>query len=265
MVKRVIIRIDEEKCNGCGLCIPGCAEGALQIIDGKARLVREALCDGLGACLGECPQGALYLEEAEVEAFDPELVTALHSEKQVKARGTVQEETEPAAGGFEGGCPGLRSFSLGSAQVERKQTTFAEDVGDGQAVPQPELRNWPVQLALISPKASFLKGAHLLLCADCVPFAFAGFHQELLQGRVAAVACPKLDDAGQHVEKLAAILRANDIAGITVARMEVPCCGGLVRMAEIASAMAGVTLPISDIVITIGGEAQARKTPDTGR
>ncbi|NLA57936.1 MAG: 4Fe-4S binding protein [Firmicutes bacterium] len=264
MAKRWIIRIDEEKCNGCGLCIPGCAEGALQIVDGKARLVREALCDGLGACLGDCPQGALYLEEAEAEAFDPELVAALQREQKAKESRSSSPDNGQSVDGLQGGCPGLRSLSINHPGEERTKTaSFQDELGEGRWA-RSELSHWPVQLALISPTAHYLQGAHLLLCADCVPFAFAGFHRELLRDRVVAVACPKLDDARQHVEKLAAVIRANDLASITVARMEVPCCGGLLRMVEMAMAMAGVTLPVHDVVITITGEEKARRIRDMG-
>ena len=264
MVKRLIIRIDEEKCNGCGLCIPGCAEGALQIIDGKARLVREALCDGLGACLGDCPQGALYLEEAEVEAFDPELVTAFQGEQEAEESGAAYGDAGSGADGFGGGCPGLRSLSIDRPAGEQKETRSTQgDPGEGASA-KSELGNWPVQLSLISPTAPYLKGAHLLLCADCVPFAYADFHKALLRDRVVAAACPKLDDAGQHVERLAAVIRAKDLAGITVARMEVPCCGGLLRIVEVAMAMAGVTLPVHDVVISIKGELKTPQIREMG-
>lgn len=265
MVKRWIIRIDEEKCNGCGLCIPGCAEGALQIVDGKARLVREALCDGLGACLGDCPQGALTLEEREVEAFDPELVAAFHQEQSAKESGTVPGETGIKLDGHGGGCPGLRSLTIHHRQ-EQEQGEAApaqRDLGQGTSL-KSELCHWPVQLSLLSPTAHYLKGAHLLLCADCVPFAFAGFHEQLLRDRVVAVACPKLDDAMGHVERLAAIIQANHLAGITVARMEVPCCSGLLRMVEMALTMAGVSLPVEDVVVTIAGDLKAPQTHQMG-
>ncbi|NLY29392.1 MAG: 4Fe-4S binding protein [Firmicutes bacterium] len=262
MVKRLIIRIDEEKCNGCGLCIPGCAEGALQIIDGKARLVREALCDGLGACLGDCPQGALYLEEAEAEAFDPELVAALLEEQEAKESGAARIDT--GSEGLGGGCPGLRSLSIDRQKEKQKEAAPTQYDSEEATSTRSELGHWPVQLSLISPTAHYLKGAHLLVCADCVPFAYGDFHKRLLRDRVVAVACPKLDDASQHVEKLAAVIRANDLAGITVARMEVGCCGGLLRIVEVAMAMAGVALPIHDVVISIAGEEKAAQIREMG-
>lgn len=259
VIKRLIIRVDEEKCDGCGLCIPGCAEGALQIVDGKARIVKESYCDGLGACLGDCPKGALLLEERMAEAFDPEAVEVFLASQQAdntQASGVKDKEVfhEAKQASYQDGCPGLRELSLGEPQKHEEKAPGA--LG-GEATPlvavPSQLRHWPVQLGLISPSSSHLDGADLLLAADCVPFAMADFHQRLLQGRVVAVSCPKLDDTTPYVHKLASIIRHKHLNSITVARMRVPCCQGLVRMVQLAMGMAGVFALIREIVISPEG------------
>jgi len=217
-VKRKIVKIDEEKCDGCGACVPACAEGALQIIDGKARLVSEKYCDGLGACLGECPQGAITIEEREVEEFD---------EKAAKDR-------------LPCGC-----LSTTTTQFEK------------QAPSQSMLSHWPVQLALVPPNAPFLQGADLVLAADCVPFAYAGFHQDLLNGHALLVACPKLDDFQAHLKKLTEVLRHSPVKSLTVVHMEVPCCSGLVHMAQQAMRLSGKDIPFREVTIGIRGELKS--------
>lgn len=255
-VLRKIIKIDEEKCNGCGVCVPACAEGALQIIDGKARLVSEKYCDGLGACLGECPQGAITIEEREAAGFDEEAVEHhLHAKEHA-------EEKAPC------GCPSARV-----AQFERVEenlpcgcssatVTQFERSEAGEAVrgkPQPSmLRHWPVQLTLVPPGAPFLQGADLLLAADCVPFAYAGFHQDFLKGRALLVACPKLDDFGAHQAKLTEILRRSDVKSITVAHMEVPCCSGLMHMVKQALRLSGKDIPLKEVTIGMKGDVKAQ-------
>ncbi len=241
MAERKIIHIDEEKCDGCGLCVPGCAEGALQIVDGKARLVSEVYCDGLGACLGECPQGAIRMVEREAPAFDEAAV-----ERHLAAMGS------PAAGppGPAHACPGSRPQNLALPMAGPSDAPAHAPSGAGASA---ELRHWPVQLRLISPGAPFLRGAHLLLVADCVPVAMPDF-QRLLAGRAVALACPKLDDAQDHTARLAAILAKAAIEQITVVHMEVPCCSGLRVIAQAAMNASGRQVPLGDITISIRGE-----------
>lgn len=234
MKMRTIVHIDENKCNGCGLCIPNCAEGAIQIVDGKARLVADNLCDGIGDCLGHCPQGALTLAEREADAFDMEAVEAHLGKTQAN---------------FQGGCPGSRVMSLRNEQSITNANAY-------QAQPS-ELGQWPVQLALVPTRAPFFQGADLLIAADCVPFAYPDFHRKLLRGKTVLVACPKLDDVGPYVEKLATIFAENDINSITVARMTVPCCGGLTRLVDTALALAGRNdIPVYTLAIGLQGEIQ---------
>ena len=238
---RKMIRIDEEKCNGCGLCVPSCAEGALQIVNGKAKLVSEQYCDGLGACLGECPQGALTIEERAAEEFDEEAVAHhLHS--------GPQEPELPC------GCP---SASVARFQRQTSEIPASETAG---AV-MPTLTHWPVQLTLVPPSAPFLKGADILLAADCVPFAYADFHREFLQNRALLVACPKLDDFGAHLNKLIAILQQAEPRSITVVHMEVPCCSGLVYMAQKAIEDSGSDIPLYDVTVGTRGSILSRHDP----
>jgi len=230
---RLVVHIDPERCNGCGECVPSCAEGAIQIIDGKARLVADNLCDGLGACLGHCPMDAIRLEEREADAFDETAV-----EKHLA--GSEAASHAPARQG----CPGLAA-SMPTAQPAR-------DNGADQ-VSSSGLGNWPVQLHLLNPGAPYLAGASLLVAADCVAFAYPDFHQQLPRGRVTAIGCPKLDDAGAYIDKLAEILRRNRIKDITLAVMEVPCCGGLRRIVELAQQAAGTEVPVRTVTITLDG------------
>ncbi len=235
---RKIIKIDEEKCNGCGLCTSACAEGALQIIDGKAKLISEKYCDGLAACLGECPEGAIIIEEREAEEFDEEAVKQ-HLEN-------IQPADEPVACG----C-----VSATVSQFERQK---AADSGHANKTHQPSmLAQWPVQLTLVPPSAPFLQGADLVLAADCVPFAYAGFHEEFLQGNALLIACPKLDDFPAHQTKLTEILRYSGVKSITVVHMEVPCCSGIVYMAKQAIAASGREIPLKDVTIGVRGEVKS--------
>ncbi len=238
MKKRTIVHIDESKCDGCGLCIPNCAEGAIQIIDGKARLVADKLCDGLGDCLGHCPQDATRLIEREAEAFDMQAVEE-HLAK-------MQAPSQPVN---HGGCPSSRAF------------TFNREAQPEPSTHQPqrsELSQWPVQLALVPASAPFLQDADLLITADCVPFAYPDFHRKLLRGKTVMVACPKLDDVSPYVEKLATIFKENDINTVTVARMEVPCCYGLVRLVEAALSLAGRNdIPVFTLVVGVQGDTRS--------
>ncbi|MFZ2657449.1 MAG: 4Fe-4S binding protein [Victivallales bacterium] len=231
-MKRKIIKIDEDKCNGCGLCVNACAEGAIQIVNGKARLVSEIYCDGLGACIGECPQDAIKIEERDAESFDEK---AVH--EHLKKREAKQPVPHKHAG-----CPGMAALSFKKNSTESNAVKM-----------ESELSQWPVQLHLVPPAAPYWEDADLLICADCVPFAYANFHSELLKGRKLVIACPKLDDTGTYLEKLTAIFKENNIKSITVARMEVPCCGGIVMIAQRALQESGKKIPFKTIIVGIHG------------
>ena len=237
-VLRQIVKIDEEKCNGCGVCVPACVEGALQIIDGKAKLTSETYCDGLGACLGECPQGAITIEEREAEEFDEEAVEQ------------HMEHAEQATDELPCGCP-----SATVTQFERQAGTATTP---SSATHQPSmLGQWPVQLTLVPASAPFLQGAELMLVADCVPFSYAGFHQDFLKDHALLVACPKLDDFQAHQRKLTDILSHADVKSLTVVHMEVPCCSGLVHMAREAISGSGKDIPFNEVTIGIKGDLKS--------
>jgi len=245
MPVRQIIRINEEKCDGCGLCATSCAEGAIAIIDGKARLISETYCDGLGACLGECPRGAITMEEREAAAFDEEAVM------QAKAAAHEHEEPLPC------GCPGSHVQTIGPCEC-------AEDpAADAPEAAPSRLRNWPVQLRLVPITAPYLRNADLVIAADCVPFAFASFHDRFLPGRVLLVGCPKLDDAAYYRAKLADMFRQNGIRSVEVVHMEVPCCSGLVRLVLGAIGDGNVQVPVTLTRIGIDGEIQESHPVET--
>jgi Pyruvate/2-oxoacid:ferredoxin oxidoreductase delta subunit len=252
MAWRKVIRIDEEKCDGCGECVTGCAEGAIAIVNGKARLVREIYCDGLGACLGDCPQGAISMEEREAEAFD-EVRTREHL---ARLRDRKAASAPLSLAGVAPQCPGTISRSLGWQPA-------VPGSGDGMGVRPLELMNWPIQLTLVPPSAPYFRGADLLLVADCVPFACADFHQRFLQGRPVIIGCPKLDRADFYVKKLAHIIQTAEPRSLSVIHMEVPCCSGLTRIAQNAMGMAESDTPLTDVTVGIGGEvlASAGVTP----
>ncbi len=240
MAIRNIVKIDDNKCNGCGLCVKACAEGAIQMIDGKAKLVSEVYCDGLGACLGHCPQDAITVEQREAAEFD-EKATHEYLEK-------MKPQAKPAENGFV--CPGMRmqTFEKKSAAPTSETTASAES----------QLGQWPVQLKLVSPMAPYFAESNLLLAADCVPFAMGNFHQSLLKDHSIAILCPKLDDCGPYVDKLAQIIQHNRLSSLTVVHMEVPCCGGIVRIAEAAIQQAGAAMEYEDITISLHGEILGR-------
>jgi len=229
---RNIVQIDEEKCNGCGLCVSACAEGAIKLINGKAKLVSESYCDGLGACIGHCPQGAITIEQREAAPFDEE-ATRAH---------LAEQKNTPAQTAFV--CPGL------AAQQLHQKSGSTESV-TGRAAS--ELSHWPVQLNLVSPTAPYFADADLLLVADCVPFAMGDFHARFLKDHSIAVGCPKLDDAEFYIEKLSAILRANRLRSLTVVHMEVPCCSGLTRIAREAVARSEVAMSFEDVTVALKG------------
>jgi len=228
---RKIVKIDEAKCNGCGQCVPNCMEGAIQIIDGKARLVGDNLCDGLGNCLGTCPMDAITIEERPAEGFDEQAVQA-------------KKQPIPVLQG----CPGSMM-----RQLRTKAHPQAEKSPLEGATRSSQLSHWPVQLALVPVSGPIWQDADVLIAADCVAFALPDFHERLLAGKTLAIACPKLDDIQPYVEKLAAIFAGNDIRSITVAHMEVPCCSGIVYAVREALAQSGKDIPVADITVAIDG------------
>lgn len=240
--KRNIIRIDEEKCDGCGLCATACAEGAIQIISGKAKLVSETYCDGLGACLGECPQGALTIEEREAAIFD-ETEVEKHLENLKKKHETPAKKPDA----IPHGCPGSAAFSFKPPAAKEKSDQTGRNAGDSQ------LSNWPVQLKLVPITAPYFDNADLLIAADCVPFAYPDFHGGFLDGKILVIGCPKLDDSESYVEKLSRIFADNDIKSVEVAHMEVPCCFGLVRIVELALNRCGKKIPAKTVKFGIKG------------
>ncbi len=228
MIRR-IIKIDSELCNGCGACAAACHEGAIEMVDGKARLTREDYCDGLGDCLPACPTGAITFEEREAPAYDEAAVKRAQAAKKAAA--------------CSGGCPGSLARSI--AQEETQPVS----------VPHSQLRNWPVQIKLAPVNAPYFDGAHLLIAADCAAYAYANFHQEFIRGRVTLVGCPKLDGV-DYAEKLAAIIAGNDVQSVTIVRMEVPCCGGLENAAKRAILQSRKFLPWQGVTVTADGRVK---------
>jgi len=276
-MKRQIIKIDEEKCNGCGLCVPDCPEGALQIVDGKARLVGELLCDGLGACIGNCPEGAIEVEERDAEAYDekkvmenivkagPDVLSAhlkhlkdhdqqeyLNLAKEYMKENNIEipeekVEEKPMACG----CPGtmMRDF-----RNEKKPDEEKSPEGSSGPVGS-ELQQWPTQLHLISPQAPYFKNADLLVAADCTAFAYGDFHRRFIKGKAIVMFCPKLDTVmDMYLEKLTSIIRDNDIKSVTVVKMEVPCCFGALKLTEEAIKRSGKNIVLKEYTITVQGE-----------
>ena len=269
-MERDVIRINEEKCNGCGSCVTGCPEGALQVIDGKARLISDLFCDGLGACIGDCPEGAIKVERREADAYDeykvmenivkagPNVTKAhlkhLHEHGQTKYLNEAldflkeknieipdYEEEAPLACG----CPGS------AMQVPEPKPGS----GESPQILSAELGNWPVQLQLLNPNAPYLKNADLLITADCVPFAYANFHQRFLKDKVLIILCPKLDKTiDEYVDKLSEIFTRQDIKSITIVHMEVPCCSGIEVIVKRALEKAQKNIIIKDYTISINGE-----------
>jgi Pyruvate/2-oxoacid:ferredoxin oxidoreductase delta subunit len=244
-MKRKIITIDENLCDGCGLCVPSCAEGAIQIINGKAKLVSERYCDGLGACLGECPKGAIQLEEREAEAFD-EAAVAQHLQSKRK------DTTPPVAPTH---CPGSQVMQFKKTAPHQHRPAKPNTV-DEPASPESALGHWPIQLALVPVNAPFWEQADVVLAADCVPVAYGNFHREFVKDKTVVLGCPKLDDAQFYAEKLGEILRQTSVRSLTVLHMEIPCCFGLVQLAKVAIAKAGRHVPLRVVTIGISGEKQ---------
>jgi len=276
MVKRKIIKIDEDKCTGCGLCIPNCPEGAIQIIDDKARLISDLFCDGLGACIGHCPEGAIFIEEREAEAYSESKVMENivkqgknvikahlehlkeHGETKLldeaigflKKKGIeVPDFQKKANHGAHGqACPGSKMMEL-----SKRKRAPSKKGSSGPKIPS-ELGNWPIQITLVPPFAPYLDGADILIAADCVPFAYADFHKELLAGKVLLVGCPKLDDTVFYKERLNQILKQNAVKSITYAHMEVPCCFGMIGALKDAISKSGKEIPFEEVTISVKGE-----------
>jgi len=274
MTKRKIINIDEKKCNGCGLCLPNCPEGAIKIIDNKARLISDLFCDGLGACLGYCPQGAITIEEREAQPYDEDKVMAnivKHGPNVIKAHLLhLQEHKELVylkqamdflkkkkinitfdqachhGGNTAGVCPGSRVVDLRKPQAAKSSSISQKQ--------ESELGQWPVQLRLVPTGAPYFEGADILIAADCVPFAYANFHEDLLKGKILLIGCPKLDDVSLYQEKLKQIFTQNNIKSVTYVHMEVPCCFGLLPVIEEAIRLSGKSIPFEEVIISIRGE-----------
>jgi len=239
-MKRKIIKIDESKCNGCGLCINACHEGALQLVNGKAKLISETYCDGLGDCLPECPTGAISIEEREAAAFDETAVTQQRS----------------AAGPHvfsPGGCPGsrLQSFERPQNVTNNRSTAAAESVPTSS-----ELRQWPCQIKLVPVNAPYLENAHLLIAADCTAYAYAQVHRDFMRNKITLIGCPKLDQV-DYSQKLMEIFKQHEIKSVTVLRMEVPCCGGLVAAVKQAFSNSGKMIPWQVVTISTDGQILA--------
>jgi NAD-dependent dihydropyrimidine dehydrogenase PreA subunit len=299
---RKIIQIDEEKCNGCGLCIPNCHEGALQIIDGKARLISDLFCDGLGACLGHCPEGAIEIIEREAEPYNETVVMGTiikqgrntilahlehlrdHNEHEflkeavsyikkhninlgpdadvkpsVVSAATFQNlnealNNEKAEQGSSCGCGSSKTIDF-RIDLDKVNTAAAAAVTAASSPAPSELRQWPVQLHLVNPMASYFQGADVVLAADCVAFAMGDFHNSMLKNKSLAIACPKLDTSKDvYIEKLSTMISDAKINTLTVPIMEVPCCGGLIQMAKMAVQQSGRNIPIKKIIVGIKGD-----------
>lgn len=250
-VVRKIIQIDEDLCDGCGNCVPACAEGALEIIDGKARVIADIYCDGLGACLGECPTGALEIVERTADEFDEHAVEKmLAAKKKKEARAKPAHTVMPMAGG----CPGARMMASFEAASEPAPAAPAAGPAEESA-----LRHWPVQIMLVPPTAPFLKGADLLVLADCVPVAFPTLHRDFLRGKAVMMGCPKFDDAQAYIDKFAQIARLSGIRSITAVVMEVPCCSALPEIVKRGLAAAKAEIPMEEVVISVRGKILERR------
>ncbi|MCM1567625.1 MAG: 4Fe-4S binding protein [Dehalobacter sp.] len=231
---RKIIEIDQEKCNSCGLCVNACREGALQLVHGKAVLVSDAYCDGLGDCLPECPTGAIQIIKREAADYNEELVKAKLARKKEKSGCS---------------CPGTMATMIEEIPADQKK----QDSGNIGAERPSELRQWPVQLNLINPQASYLQNADLLIAADCTAYAYASFHEKFMKDRITLIGCPKLDDNDYYTEKITEIIRINHPQSVKVARIDVPCCSGIVRAVKTAMVQAGISVPYDEVIIDSQG------------
>jgi Pyruvate/2-oxoacid:ferredoxin oxidoreductase delta subunit len=248
-IKRKIIEIDQERCDGCGQCAIACAEGAIVLEGGKARLISENYCDGLGACLGECPQDAIHMIEREAEDFDPVAVEH-HLEQRERAAKSAVQTALPC------GCPSSQ-VKIMQPRTTCERANVANEWSVTPSMPS-ALSHWPVQIRLVPPTAPFLKGADLLVAADCTPVAYPDFHRDFLKDRAVLIGCPKFDDVPQYVEKFAEIFKAAGIRSVTVLVMEVPCCSGLPMIVRKGMAAAGKHVPMEEIVINAQGQILKR-------
>lgn len=254
---RNIIEIDEEKCDDCGMCVPSCAEGAIRIVDGKARLSAEKFCDGLGACLGECPRGAIRMVEKEVDAFDEK--AAMEHVRSTKEKAAPAPAAHPHGGcpsarihSFGGGCPSTRMHNFGAGSTEPRGVSPSE-------APAPSaLTHWPVQIRLVPPHAPFLKNADLLVAADCTPMAYAGFHRDFLKGKVVMMGCPKFDDMTLYEERFRQIFAQAEVRSVTVLVMEVPCCQGLPALLKKVVKESGKNIPLEIVTVGLQGNIVRR-------
>ena len=241
MVLRNIVKIDEEKCNGCGQCVDACAEGAIELIDSKAKMISEIYCDGLGACIGHCPQDAITIEQREADEFDEQATKTHLAEKE-----SPQQKSDFV-------CPGT---------MARKLRDEAEPGKAGDVAAASQLGQWPVQLKLVSPQAPYFSSADLLLVADCVPFAMGDFHDKFLKNHSIVIGCPKLDDSQFYIEKLAQIVEMNNLNSLTIIHMEVPCCSGLTHIAKQAIAKSQTGMRFEDVTISLKGNVIKTETID---
>lgn len=254
-MKRTIIEINEEKCVGCGLCASACEQGAIQMIDGKAKLVSDSYCDGLGMCLPSCPVDAIKLTEKDVEEFDQ---SRKGINKKSAGCGSSKEMTfnvkSPAPSPFNMGTPKEEpACGCGSAHEEAFKPNAPLKV-DTNGIAPSQLRQWPVQISLVNVNASFFEDCNLLIAADCTAYAYANFHQEFIKGKVTVIGCPKLDNMDEYIEKLTMIFKNNNINSVTVARMSVPCCGGIVSGVRKALELSGKAIPYLERTITPDGQ-----------
>lgn len=243
-MNRKIVSIDKEKCNGCGLCVNACHEGAIELVEGKAQLISDEYCDGLGDCLPECPTGAITIIEREALPYDDDAVQYKKKEKQAKNQlNTISF-----------GCPGtkMREIKRSNAIEDNSEKKLHEKEVDSVNI-MSQLNQWPVQLKLINSSAPYFKGADLLIAADCTAYAYGNFHNEFIKGHVTVIGCPKLDDNEYYVEKLKDILIHNEIRSITVVRMEVPCCSGIVKAIKQAMLQSSTIVPYKEVTIGIDG------------
>lgn len=243
-MKRKIIKIHEEKCNGCGICVTACHEGAIQIVDGKAKLISDIYCDGLGDCLPGCPEGAIEIIERDGNEYSVEAVQDLKKEKEKKSN---DDHFMPS------GCQGTAARTI-VRKPHPIKTTVKNEENISEQKNNSELRQWPVQLNLINTRAPYLNGANLLVAADCTAYAYSDFHKDFIKEHITVIGCPKLDDINYYKEKLKDILSNNDIKSITVVRMEVPCCRGIVAAVKSAMLEAKIIVPYKEVVITTDGK-----------
>ena len=264
---RKIINIDEKKCNGCGICITACHEGAIQLINGKAKLIKDQYCDGLGDCLPECPTNAISMIEREADEYNEELVKIRMEEHKNKGL-NISNEKKPSPCG----CPGTMAKNIDRKNADNKLIASfqsgnlsgltidkKENVKNTACDMLSELRQWPIQLKLINTKAPYLENADLLIAADCTAYAYANFHRDFIKDRITIIGCPKLDDNEYYKEKLAEILANNNIKSIKVVRMSVPCCGGIIQAVKTAMLTAEVIVPYSEVIINTDGSIASTK------